>query len=405
MQETQKKQILGNTVYTMGGMLLMNGVLQLLIYPLLNRHMGADQMGGLLYIMGLVSILCPSVGQALNTSRLVVRRTHAVENGDYNRSLLLFGSIGSVIAVLVSSRFMNGAGTVALTLLLLMLTMFRYYGDVEYRLNLNYRRFFIYYLVMSVGYIAGFGLYWLTDVWFLIFLTGEAASLVYVRVTGSVFRRFFVTSDCFKVACSRGFFLMLSYLITNVTLNMDRVALKYMIGNVAVTQYYVVSLIGKTMVLLIAPVNTIVISYLTKREQTLRKKEFGKAVLAGAAVSLVFFMFCQIATPIFVKLLYPDLYEAVQGLVTVVNLTQVLGMFSAFLFILVLTFTGEKWQLILQGGHLILMTGLVLLLTVRYGMMGFSLAVLAANILRVLAVTILGFIKLKKQSNMKIEEV
>lgn len=35
MGETQKKQILGNTVYTMGGMLLMNGVLQLLIYPLL----------------------------------------------------------------------------------------------------------------------------------------------------------------------------------------------------------------------------------------------------------------------------------------------------------------------------------------------------------------------------------
>ena len=40
----------------MGGMLLMNGVLQPLIYPLLNRHMGADQMGGALYIMGLVSI-------------------------------------------------------------------------------------------------------------------------------------------------------------------------------------------------------------------------------------------------------------------------------------------------------------------------------------------------------------
>lgn len=405
MGETQKKQILGNTVYTMGGMLLMNGVLQLLIYPLLNRHMGADQMGGLLYIMGLVSILCPSVGQSLNTSRLVVRRTFAVTNGDYDRSLLLFGGIGSVIAVLASIRFMTGTGTVILTLLLLMLTTFRYYGDVEYRLNLNYRRFFVYYLVMSIGYIIGFGLYWLTDIWFFIFLTGEAASLVYVSVTGSVFRQFFTKSDYFKVACSRGFFLMLSYLITNVTLNMDRVALKYMIGNVAVTQYYVVSLIGKTMVLLIAPINTIVISYLTRREHTLRRKEFGIAVLAGSGVSLVFFLFCQIATPIFVRLLYPDLYEAVRGLVTVVNLTQVLGMLSAFLFILVLTFTDEKWQLFLQSGHLILMTVLVLCLTTRYGIMGFSGAVLAANVVRVFAVTALGFAKSKKQQTKKIEEV
>lgn len=397
MGETQKKQILGNTIYTMGGMLLMNGVLQLLIFPLLNRHMGADGMGSLLYIMGLVSILGPSVGQSLNTSRLVVRRVFAVTNGDYNRSILLFGSVGSMIAVAISFRFMAGAGSVVLTFLLLLLTIFRYYGDVEYRLTLNYRKFFVYYLVMSIGYIIGFGLYRLTDIWFLIFLTGEAASLLYVGMTGSVFRQFFRKSDYFKVACTRGFFLMLSYLITNVTLNMDRVALKYMIGNVAVTQYYVVSLIGKTMVLLIAPINTIVISYLTRREETLNKKEFGKAVLAGCGVSLLFFLFCQIAAPVFVKLLYPNLYETVRELVTIVNMTQVLGMFSAFLFILVLTFTDEKWQLILQAGHLVLMTLLVIPLTIWYGILGFSYAVLTANVLRVLAVTLLGFGKLCKQ--------
>ena len=46
-----------------------------------NRVMGAEQLGGLLYITGLIAIVCPSVGQALNTSRLVVRRNFAVTNG------------------------------------------------------------------------------------------------------------------------------------------------------------------------------------------------------------------------------------------------------------------------------------------------------------------------------------
>lgn len=48
------------------------------------RYMGAKQLGELLYITGLVAIICPSIGQALNTSRLVVRRSHEVTNGDYD---------------------------------------------------------------------------------------------------------------------------------------------------------------------------------------------------------------------------------------------------------------------------------------------------------------------------------
>ena len=66
----QKKGIAVNTLYTMGGLLWMNAVLQIVVTPLLNRLMGAEQLGNLLYITGLVAIICPSVGQALNTSRL-----------------------------------------------------------------------------------------------------------------------------------------------------------------------------------------------------------------------------------------------------------------------------------------------------------------------------------------------
>ena len=71
-KKEQKKRIAANTLYTMGGLIFMNGVLQLIVTPLLNRYMGAKQLGELLYITGLVAIICPSIGQALNTSRLVV---------------------------------------------------------------------------------------------------------------------------------------------------------------------------------------------------------------------------------------------------------------------------------------------------------------------------------------------
>lgn len=371
----------------------MNGVLQVLVYPLLNRFMGSDQLGELLYLMGLVAILCPSVGQALNTSRLVVRRDYEVKNGDYNILLLLFGGVGTAVTLMVGKNSMASVSVIFWTVLLLMTTIFRYYGDVEYRLNLNYRNYFNYYAVLTAGYVAGFGLYFLTKNWFLVFVTGEVAALVYLAATGTVFHGFFRRSSWFGTAFQRGGFLVISYLITNLTLNIDRLVLEHLIGHLAVTQYYVTSLIGKTLVLLVAPVNTIIISYLTRKQERMGRKQFLQFTGIGVGVSLVFFIGSQIGTPLFVWLFYRDLYESVKGMMTVVNLSQILGVLSAYLFIVVLTFTEEKWQLILQILHLAIITALVLLFTKNSGIMGFAEAVLIANAIRVAAVILLGLWK------------
>lgn len=400
----KQKRIVSNTAYTIGGALLMNGVLQILVYPLLNRFMGSGQLGELLYLMGLVAILCPSVGQALNTSRLVVRRDYEVKNGDYNVLLLLFGGVGILATLFVAKNSMTSPAAAVWTAVLLLTTIFRYYGDVEYRLNLNYRNYFMYYCVLSAGYVAGFGLYLLTKNWFLVFVTGEGAALVYLALTGTVFRGFFRTGQWFGKALQRGGFLVFSYLITNLTLNIDRLVLEHLIGHLAVTQYYVTSLIGKTLVLLVAPVNTILISYLTRNKERMNRKQFLGFTGIGVFVSLVFFIGAQIGTPIFIRLFYGDLYDSVRGMVTVVNLSQILGVLSAYLFIVVLTFTEEKWQLILQLIHLVIITGLVLLFTKNSGIMGFAESVLIANAIRVAAVVLLGLWKSGNSAIKKNEE-
>ena len=81
--------------------------------------------------------------------------------------------------------------------IMFMLTVFRYYGDVEYRLNLNYRRYFIYYLLIGIGYLAGFGIYYVTGQWVWIYLIGEGAALVFVGITGNVFHQFLEQEQIF----------------------------------------------------------------------------------------------------------------------------------------------------------------------------------------------------------------
>ena len=387
----------------MGGLLWMNAVLQIVVTPLLNRLMGAEQLGNLLYITGLVAIICPSVGQALNTSRLVVRRDCEVTNGDYDWLLLIFGAIGSFVALVMSRNSITNMAMAVGVFIMFMLTVFRYYGDVEYRLNLNYRRYFIYYLLIGIGYLAGFGIYYVTGQWVWIYLIGEGAALVFVGITGNVFHNFWNRSRFFSAALSRGFFLMLSYLVTNTTLNIDRLVIRQVLGNEQVTWYYVTSLIGKTLVLLIAPINTIVISYLTKRKERLTRLQYGKAALAGGIVSFVFFLACQVGTPLFVWLFYRNLYDSVKGIVTVVNLAQILGLYSAFLFILVLTFTDERWQLGLQLAHFGILLAVSIPVAKMYGLTGFAYASLGANILRVAAVIILGLVKAQNGKESKDE--
>ena len=402
----KKQKILSNTAFTIGGALLMNGFLQVVIYPLLHRYMGSEQLGNLLYIMGLAAIVCPSVGQALNTNRLVVRRDAAVSNGDYNRLLLLFGGIGTILSLVIAvvTEGNNSPVQLLMAAVLIMVTAFRYYGDVEYRLNLNYRNYFIYYCILTAGYGIGYLLYLLTGIWYLIFLTGEIAALFYLAVTGSVFGEFWKKSPFFIQAFRRGGFLLFSYLITNLTMNIDRLVLKNQIGSEAVTQYYVVSLIGKTLVLLVAPVNTILISYLTRREENLNRKQFLQFTAAGFGVAAAFFAATQVGTPLFVWLFYRGLFDTVRPIMTIVNLGQVLGLYSVYLFMVVLTFTKETWQVVLQVLHLVLIGILTLLWTKRTGMEGFCRAVLAANAVRVAAVVVLGVFKAENERGQVIEK-
>ena len=91
--------------------------------------------------------------------------------------------------------------------LMFMLTVFRYYGDVEYRLNLSYQRYFIYYFLIGIGYLAGFGIYRLTGQWVWIYLIGEAAALALVGVTGNIFISFSEEANFLRRHSVEAFFL------------------------------------------------------------------------------------------------------------------------------------------------------------------------------------------------------
>ncbi len=386
------KGLFTNFLYNFGGILIMNAVLQLFIYPSMNRRLGPEQLGIALFLLAFVNILSPSFGLAVNNNRLVSRRLPNLVNGDFNAVLLLFNAAAILLTLLAARNSLDNALSFVLLALLLFLTTWRYYAEVEFRLNLTFRNYFIFYIALTIGYLVGYAGFVVLHDWYIIFLLGELAALTYVWVKGSIFHPIWQRGEHFPRVLKASSTLAVSYLIANSSLQLDRILLKFFVSNIAVTEYYVVSLIGKALVMVVAPLNSIILSYLTRRESGITRKSFLSylaLILLGCAV---FFALCQLVVPIFIKLLYPDMYTSVKGLILIANLAQIIAVGSSAIFAVVLTFAHEKWQLILQAAHIVLFVAIAIPLTKSQGVYGFALSSVIANTLRMLSIVAVGII-------------
>ena len=69
----KKKKIISDLVYTVGASVLMNGVLQLIIYPFINYRMGEEYLGNVVFYMSIVYIIGQAMGMSFCSNRLVLR--------------------------------------------------------------------------------------------------------------------------------------------------------------------------------------------------------------------------------------------------------------------------------------------------------------------------------------------
>ncbi len=377
-----KKKFATDFIWSIAALVTMNGVLQTFVYPLLNRQMGEAAFGNVLYVLGIVAVFAPSVGLAANNIRLVEGRSKTVLNGDSLLSMLPLLAVSGVIFFAVCNGYFNGIVDCVMAALLLVFTTLRYYGDVEYRMELNYKGYFVYYLVLSFGYISGALLYPLTKSWILCFVLGEAAVWLLLVVKGHIYRPLQKSENTVYIS-KKVLVLAASYLLVNMVLNLDRVLLQHLIDSSTVTVYYVASLLGKTAALLVGPLNGVVIGYLTKgKTKPITQKSF--ALVSGAVLvaGTVLFAGITLVMPLFVKLLYPDIYDNVLAISTLANLSQIICFASSLLLTIMLTFCSEKWQLVIQIVYVLVFFSLSMIFTNRDGLQGFVVASLIANTLR-----------------------
>ena len=405
IENREKIQPILNLIYSIAGLVIFNGIIQFILYPFLNKRLGDNSFGVVLTLLSLIAIVSGSFGTAVNNSRMVYTSEKETKNGDYNVILLLFNIIGFVVITiflicynqfsLVNVIFVN---------LLMFVTMFRYYADVEYRKNLNYFSFLIYYLFIGIGYCIGCLIYLLIPIWELAMIIGESLALGFVLIKGGIFKNFFSCSNhknsIWKLAIS----LSVGELISNLVLNADRILLYIFMDGTAVTTYYVASLVGKIVALVTIPLIGVIMGYLARYKGQLTKKfifvYFGADILLGICA----FLGCYLISPFLIKILYPETYSSAMNILLYAILGQVIFFCTNLLNVLLLKFYDSKVQFILSVIHLIVFITCSLIGIFSNGLLGFSVAACIGNLFKLaLIILVLLFVRNKnllKHNNM-----
>lgn len=394
------KTITGDLMYSMLGLIVMNGVIQLVLYPQLNRYMGEERFGVVLTLISIVAIMGSTFGTGANYSRMVTRKKGTDSNGDYNIFLLIIAGM-SVIVSLVGLLWLGEFTPVVFIgfLILMILTVIRYYSDVEFRLNLNYKRFFIYYLLIAAGYVAGVLLYPLTNSWIFAMILGEGAAVAFVIIAGGIFKRpLFAKSEHFGTNMKSMMIMSGTDLIAALVLNSDRILLQAFAGGVAVTVFYAATLIGKMMSLISTPLNGVIIGHLNRYDGGLSYKTFGKicgtSILLGAVMNVL----CVGVSYVFVKIMYPDIFDMVVPYLWLANAGQIFYFISNTLTVVLMRFTDEKYQLYINVTYLVVFLVLAVPMTYMWKLMGMAVALLIVNTAKILIIALFGCVQLKKKS-------
>ena len=391
------KTQLGDSVWSILGLVLMNAVAQIAAFPLLARVFGEVGYGDIQYLMAYVNMITVSVGCAANLARMTAPAKERMENnGDYNLFLLGIALLGVPFTLLI--RAFGGVAmdtpTTLCYYLLFVAMAFRYYADVSYKITLRYRRYFLYYLFISVGYGVGALLVWKTHIWPLALLPGEMMGVLFAYLAdGTLRRKGLKPSTGFGTVARCILIFFLSEGISNVIFNVDRLILKFLIGSTAVTVYYLATLVGKTVSLVTTPLNSVLIGYLARYEGRFTTKIMKWVFFISLGSFVLFTGACMLGGYIVLLLLYPDELEAVRPYLFIGSLAQVMFFTTSFITVILIRFAKKSYQVIINGAFGVCFFGIGIPATVFGGLWGFSIAMVAANLVRWVLAVSLGWYK------------
>ena len=185
--------------------------------------------------------------------------------------------------------------------------------------------------------------------------------------------------------------LFLSNIVANILTYFDRFLLQALLGPTEVSIYFAASIFGKLSSMVLQPISGVFLSYLSRENSDKKKKYYLYFLLASIGFGVMLFCISLIFSPIFVNILYKNLYVEAKQYMTLANLSTIILITGSLLQPVLLRFSNLVWQNIIQLVYAASFIILGYLLMKSYGMMGFVIASLVSNSIRFILFVIVGY--------------
>ena len=113
---------------------LMNVVLQIIIYPLITKLRGEETTGNILYFIGIIYIVPQALGTSLNHVRLIMRKEYDVSNRDFISYTMILSALSALVCATIGIWEEKNILFAVVYGLFSVIYLLRIYASVEFRL-------------------------------------------------------------------------------------------------------------------------------------------------------------------------------------------------------------------------------------------------------------------------------
>lgn len=368
-------------------------VLQLIVLPFVSKELSQEIYGNMVSIVAINTVVAITLGNVWNNVRLLLQEKYnkAKSYGDFG-ILILGSSILCVIVVVACIAVMGLAESIldyVLIAIISVLALLHGYVIVVFRLNLDFIRLFINNLMLSAGYFVGYLLLLFFDMkWQWVYIFGYSFSIAYTLLHSSLLQEGIRKTKLFPEAVREGTTLLIATGIGNFLNYSDRIILNPMLGGEGVTIYYVSTLIGKLVSMVVSPINAVILSYLAKIEKLSKRLEDGMLVI-NLGVCTVGYIVCMLCSKIILKFLYPEYYIKAMEYVPITTMTAMVIVFCSVVSPFVLKFCSRMWQAIINLVVLVFYLLFAILGYTFLQLQGFCIGILMAYTIKAIVLVVI----------------
>ncbi len=377
-------------------------VMQLVILPYLGKVMDPDKYGIVLTLISIVYIIPQTLGNSLNNARLIHRTQYDQYDKSYCDYQILFGItnflnlISCIVSYFIICKQITAFDVIFFAIFGVMWGASEYL-TVTFRLDLDYISFLINNICLSVGYLVGLLLFIWSGYWQLIYIIGLLFSLVFIalRKRKFVFEKGSKTPLLKKVFCTQCF-LSISGGLSSVYNYLDRLIILPILGGYAVSVYYSATVFTKMLSLLLGPLSTVILSYISRNSNADIKK-FNFSLIVSVIVAVVGYFICILIGKYILMLLYPQYKDAALEYIYVTSAVSMVNIIFSMLNPFVLKFCKQYFQIIINAVGLLLYIGFTLLLINEHGIWGVCIASAISIPVKVLLQIIIFYVSYYRQ--------